>query len=495
MKLSQLLTAAGLESKILDCEITALCCDSRQAVPGCLFFALVGSQEDGSQYIEAATKAGAVAIIIEDNSIALSSITLIKVKDARLCMAKMAAAFFIYPSRKLALYGVTGTNGKTTTTYLIEHLLGPATTGLIGTINVRYPGFCQTATHTTPESIQGQNLLAEMVKAGCKNVAMEVSSHALDQKRVHGMDFDACIFTNLTQDHLDYHKTLNDYFLAKQELFTTVLAQSMKPNKLAILNLDDPYTKKLLNALGQQKIRTFSLSDTSADVYPLSVTYRLTGTSAKLSWLGEEKTLESSLLGPHNLANLMGALLIGQHAGLSFEDMAKKTEKLSVPGRLQRILSKTKPGFFVDYAHTPDALINVLKTLRAVMPQEGPARLVVVFGCGGDRDRSKRPLMGEACAQLADLVILTSDNPRTEDAQKILDDILPGVQKYQKPFDGKNGYQIEPDRKKALRLATSTLRPEDVILVAGKGHEDYQIISKEKQPFDDAKILGELLSC
>jgi UDP-N-acetylmuramoyl-L-alanyl-D-glutamate--2,6-diaminopimelate ligase len=482
-----------------DIEITGLCCDSRQVQPGELFFALPGSRDDGSRYVSDALARGAAAAIVPVTAPEISAPQpILRVTDAALALAIVAAEFIGHPSATLRMVGITGTNGKTTITYLLERLWGAATTGVIGTINIRWGGRPPLPTsHTTPDAIALQRTLAAMEKDGIRTVALEVSSHALQQRRADAVDFDAAVFTNLTQDHLDYHRDMEEYYLVKRRLFTDCLRYSRKAAKRAVINADDPFgTRLIADCRGLPfEIMTFSLKKNDADLRVKEFYSDLTGTTGTLRHHGRDVPFRTDLLGAHNLQNIMAAVLA---AGVE-EKLPETLERLAtarVPGRLERVPDRQGRHVFVDYAHTPDALQNVLAALNAVRhadPIKPAVRLVTVFGCGGDRDRTKRPLMGAAVAQAADVIIVTSDNPRTEDPDKIIADILPGVSAGTTPWNGRTGYLVEKDRRAALHLAIEIARPGDVVLVAGKGHEDYQIIGTVKTPFDDAQVLRGLL--
>lgn len=474
-------------------DVGAPCSDSRLIRRGDVFFAIDGTQLKGTDYMADAAKGGASAIVCAEDVELELSIPVIHVRQVRRALAHAAAEFYDHPSRSFYLNGVTGTNGKTTITYLLEKFWEKKTSGVIGTVNIRYAGKIQQASHTTPDPVGLQSIFADMKTSQVQKASVEVSSHALDQYRCDFCDFDSAIFTNLTQDHLDYHGTMENYFQAKSILFERILRDSAKKNTLAVINQDDDYGKKLLTTLRRDDLKAqgFSLKDTNADLHVLRSSVSMNGLEAELGGLLGNFILRSNLIGDHNLRNIMAALLVGAHSGESVHDMLEKLESITVPGRLDRV-GKTR--FFVDYAHTPDALLNVLTAVRNVMSADGHSgRLITVFGCGGDRDRTKRPLMGEVAAQLSDVVLVTSDNPRTENPEKIVADILPGVTKRQKPYDIGSGYIVEVDRREALRRAVELAGVDDVVVVAGKGHEDYQIIGKEKIHFDDKEILAGLL--
>lgn len=486
MKLSDL-----LNNTPQDALITGLSSDTRQIKHGDLFFALSGSKDNGTRYIAEALAKGAAAVVYDADDTNLSTdARLIRVSDARQTMAEVAAKYYDHPSKSLYLAGVTGTNGKTTLTYLLEMLWHPDPAGVIGTVNTRYAGMNFESTHTTPDSISLNRILKNMRKNGAACIAIEVSSHALDQKRAAFLDFDLGIFTNLTQDHLDYHNDMESYYEAKKQLFMQCLVKSGKASKLAVINIDDAYGKRLKKEIQSVPVKTFSVLG-EADMSLKSASFSFAGTQAEIVYQGQTHPLTTNLIGLHNLRNVMAALLGALHRNPDLEALLSRLALVTVPGRLERVAGK---NYFVDYAHTPDALENVIQALREVRKASGAkSRLVTVFGCGGDRDRTKRPLMGRVAAELSDVVLITSDNPRTEDPDKIIADILPGVEGSKLKFDGSTGYLVEMDRAKALERAVQIATHDDIVLVAGKGHENYQIIGTVKRHFDDREILAELL--
>lgn len=483
--------------RLPDPDITGLACDSRKVRPGDLFFALPGSQDDGARYIDEAMQRGATAVIYQGNPKNGGKVPLIPVTDAALALAIVANEFFGHVSANLRIVGITGTNGKTTLTYLLERLWGARDSGVIGTINIRWgekPPL--PASHTTPDAIVLQRTLAAMVKDGIRCAALEISSHALAQKRAHAIDFDAVVFTNLTQDHLDYHRDMDTYYQAKRLLFTECLERSWKKDKRAVINADDPAGVRLIEECRGLSfgVMTFSLMNHDADLCVIESRTELSGTRAVFLHCGKRIMFHTSLLGAHNLQNIMAALLAaGPGSEENFTSALEQLADVNVPGRLQRVPDRRGRHVFVDYAHTPNALDNVLAALNAVRQGGVGGRLITVFGCGGDRDRTKRPLMGGAVARASDVVIVTSDNPRTEDPEKIIADILPGITAASRPWNGADGTIVEVDRRQALHTAIEIARAGDVVLVAGKGHEDYQLIGTTKTPFDDARILKELL--
>lgn len=464
-------------------EVKGIAYHSKKVEPGTLFVALAGVKTDGKKYITEAIQRGAMAIVLEGSFAPDVSIPQILVPNAREALAQMSAFLFSNPSQNLKLFGVTGTNGKTTLTYLLESFFSstPDCAGVIGTINTRYGQKIIPASHTTPESRDLQEILASMVKEKVTHVAIEVSSHALDQNRVTGLDFDAALFTNLTQDHLDYHASLEEYFKAKEKLFTLYLHQSSKKEKIAVINCDTDYGKRLWKDCENLSFTKWSYGfDKTHDIFPKKFSLSALGIEASLQTPKGELLIKSPLLGKFNLENIMAAVGVGLFFGLSREKIEKTFQNFSkVPGRLERVEDNAGRHIFVDYAHTPDALKNVLQTLGELKKK----KIITVFGCGGDRDPTKRAPMGEIAASLSDISIVTSDNPRTEDPKKIIDQVLTGITKTKKT------HFVEPDRKKAIEMAIRLSEKDDIVLVAGKGHEDYQIIGETKFHFSDQEII------
>jgi UDP-N-acetylmuramoyl-L-alanyl-D-glutamate--2,6-diaminopimelate ligase len=469
-------------------DVRALSVDSRRAGPGALFAALPGVNADGAQFAAQAASRGAAAVLASRPLDLV--IPVVTAKNPRRAFSQAASRFHGEPSRRLSLFGVTGTNGKTTTAYLIEQIsaargLG---TGLIGTVESRWPGGRMPATHTTPESHELQELLRRMLDAGAQVVAMEVSSHALSQERAAGCTFAGAAFTNLTRDHLDYHGSLEAYFEAKAKLFRELLPRGAP----AVLNLDDGRVGALARevpfALGfttrGEAGAVLSAEQVKSDL--AGVRFRLRTQAPLDAGLAQ---VESPLIGAHNVENLLAAIGVLAGSGVPLRDIVRLVpECRGAPGRLERVPDPQGRVVLVDYAHTDDALARVLDALRAA----AAPRIVCVFGCGGDRDRGKRPLMGEAAGSRADLVVATSDNPRSEDPLAILAEVEPGLSRTGKTHldprharMGLPGYCVVPDRREAIALALQSARPGDAVLIAGKGHEDYQIVGKEKRPFDD----------
>jgi len=487
----------GLElpaDSLPEMDIPHIAYDSRQVRPGSLFVAIRGAQSDGHDYIPAALERGARAVLCELSYPGKREGVLLKVPDSRRALARISKNFHDSPTQAMKTIGITGTNGKTTISYLIEALLKEAgfSPAVVGTINYRHAGQVFPSTHTTPESLDLDAFLAARRAEGCDALVMEVSSHAIAQHRVDGIEFDAAIFTNLTPDHLDYHQNLENYFAAKARLFTELLPASPKKQKTAILNLDDARVAALRENLALT-VYGVSLSREDADFFPLSKKISLQGIEARIQTPRGSLSLKSPLMGEYNLFNLMAALAAGFVLGLDLELMGKSLGEFGqVPGRLERVENRRGLHVFVDYAHTPDALKNVLETLRKLLQEaRSDAKILTVFGCGGDRDKAKRPLMGREVSQLSDLAVLTSDNPRTEDPLAILNDVKPGLE----ACGGREGqnFWVEADRKRGIGLALSKARAGDIVLIAGKGHEDYQILGKQKIHFDDREVAREFL--
>lgn len=502
-ELTSLLDAAGLEAAWLgappETEISGLTCDSRRVGPGMLFAALSGVAADGHAYLPQALAAGAAAALVTRPQADLP-LPQLAVADSRAALAILAQEFYGQPTRSMTLLGLTGTNGKTTTSYLVESILaGRGPVGVIGTVEVRYPGYHRLADMTTPESVELAALLAAMRAAGASQVVMEVSSHALAQRRVEGCLFDLGLFTNLSRDHLDYHRDLDDYFAAKRRLFSELLpaAKAAGKDPAAVVCADDARAPGLCQLAADRGLRlwTYGLTE-RAMVRVQESQLSLDGSRLSLAWTGGTLSLSTRLVGRYNLQNVAGAAAAGLALGLAPAQVAAGIEALpGVPGRLQRVDGPAGgPAVFVDYAHTDDALRQVLATLKPLTR----GRLICVFGAGGDRDHGKRPLMGKAVAQGADLAVLTSDNPRTEDPLAIMEMVEPGLlQGGLRPADGLNapgGFVRQPERAAAIALALSQARAEDVVLIAGKGHEDYQILGKTKRHFDDREEAARALA-
>lgn len=463
---------------------------SDQVKPGDAFCCIVGLKADGHAFAQDAVDRGATVLVVErmlevkgDNDV-----TFILVNDTRKAMAHLAAHFYRMPTQDLSLVGITGTNGKTTTAHLVEHIASTLgkTTGMIGTVGIDIAGKALPADHTTPESCDLQHIFAEMRDAGCDVVAMEVSSHALDLDRVWDSTFAVAAFTNLTQDHLDYHKTFEAYFAAKRRLFSADY-----PAK-RVINIDSTWGERLVaDALEQgDEVITTGFAE-NADIHPIEIAYDVARTRIVLGVRGEAIAFEYPLVGKFNVENVMSAFGIALELGFAPHDIARALSDVPpVPGRIEHVMLGPGEGsdrarqiaVYVDYAHTPDAIEKALASVK----QLTKGKTIVVFGCGGDRDATKRPLMGKA-ALAADFAVVTSDNPRTESPDAIIEDIVVGMQECGERFS------VEPDRKRAIEHALSLAHPGDSVLIAGKGHEDYQIIGTTKHPFDDREVARQAL--
>jgi UDP-N-acetylmuramoyl-L-alanyl-D-glutamate--2,6-diaminopimelate ligase len=467
----------------LDLPISGLVMDSRRVVPGNLFFALHGLRTDGAGYIDEAINRGAVAVVTGKLPMhAPGKVTFIQVADPRTMLARVAQRFYRFPDRDMSVVGVTGTNGKTTVTHLVKHFLnGDQRVGLIGTINYDLGARTVPSYKTTPESLDIYGMLAQMRDAGCRQAVMEVSSHGIDQQRVLGMQFGAAVFTNLTQDHLDYHKTLEAYFEVKTRLFT---GRAGADPKLAIVNLDDAHGERLASMLaGRTQTMTYG-ENPRAQVRAEEVVLNFKNTTFKLVWPGGTTIVDSPMIGRYNVSNLLAAIATALALGrdpLVFLPRLKNFK--GVPGRMERIEEGQPFNVLVDYAHTDDALRNALGMLRAITP----GRLLVVFGCGGNRDRAKRPLMTKAVQDFADHAFATADNPRSESLAQIFADMKGGVTAPQK-------ITWIDDRRRAISLALDAAGPGDCLIIAGKGHESYQEFADTVVPFDDRQVVRELIS-
>ncbi|MDX2079599.1 MAG: UDP-N-acetylmuramoyl-L-alanyl-D-glutamate--2,6-diaminopimelate ligase [Terrimicrobiaceae bacterium] len=483
MRLNPLLQSAGIGTILADPEITSLTCDSRQAGPGSLFFGLPGIKADGAEFVAQAFEKGAAAAVVE-KAPAVAAGPIVVVPNARLAMSAIASAFHANPSGSLQCLGVTGTNGKTTTAFLMRHLMEAAgrPCGLIGTIKYVVGGEEIGAPRTTPESLELQELLARMRDVGSRAVAMEVSSHALAQSRADHIAFDAAIFTNLTQDHLDYHGSMDAYFEAKAHLFDLLASGTQKKGR-AIINADDRYGHRLIERCAKT-VKTITYGRGAlADFRASAIRAEGAGTTFQLDARGKSFLVRLPLIGLFNVYNALGALAAVTTCGIELRaSIAALADAPQVPGRLQRVPAKRNFHVYVDYAHTDDALRNVLRTLRELQP----ARLITVFGCGGDRDRAKRPLMAAAAEELSDWTVVTSDNPRREEPEQIIADVKTGLRG--------NRFEAITDRESAIRRAIEMAAAGDIVLIAGKGHETYQEFADRRIPFDDAAIAARAIA-
>jgi UDP-N-acetylmuramoyl-L-alanyl-D-glutamate--2,6-diaminopimelate ligase/murE/murF fusion protein len=485
----------------IDPEIGSIHYRAQDVQSGGLFVAVPGMVADGHDYVDIAIENGAAAIVCQKPVATPVGIAKVTVENTRAALAALSARFYGHPSEKMVTVGITGTNGKTTTTYLIEKILEAAgqVVGVIGTINYRFDGKEFDNSVTTPESFDLQQILAKMHAGGVSHAVLEVSSHALDMHRVDSCWFDVGAFTNLTQDHLDYHKDMESYWSCKKRLFSEILISGPKKRQaVAVINDNDPRGKELLQIPSLKKI---SYGNNSVnDVRPEKTHSTQEGISGKIRTGQGEFDFHSHLVGAHNQENILCAAAVGLALNIPQDKIKAGIENVTnIPGRLEAIPNTHHRYVFVDYAHTPDALQNVIVALNAVATK----KLICVFGCGGDRDRAKRPIMGEIAASRCDLSIITSDNPRSEPPLDIIGQILTGVRKVCKkqyqPSELLNGFKqrgvaVEPDRKSAIRLAVAASRPGDTVLIAGKGHETYQILGDKTIAFDDRKEALKALS-
>lgn len=498
-------TASALPGPLADAEVSSLVFDAKAAVPGCVFVAIRGNKVDGHSFLEEAIQRGAKAVVVEDQSRVPAGFRgfVHVVSSSRRELARLSSVWQGSPSNELFTVGVTGTNGKTTTTHMIEAVLnhGGRPTGVIGTIDHHLLDKVWSTEHTTPDPVVFQKRLRQFVESGAKAVAIEVSSHALDQSRVEGVEFDVGLFTNLTRDHLDYHGTIEAYFESKLKFFTDILHRSSKPEPRAILHIDDPWIEKAfhrIKPLGKPQIWTFGQK--GADFEYEIITQGFEGAEIVLTSPFGTRRLKLAMAGIYNIQNAVGAMATGLAAGFSIELAAKAIESLrGVNGRLESVANSLGLHVFVDYAHTDDAISAILKLLQDLRAAgkdresfssrpSGRPRIITVFGCGGDRDAGKRPLMMKAALRGSDIVIVTSDNPRTEDPEKIIDDAMAGAN----PSDHSRIHRVV-DRRRALMQALDIAVQGDVILIAGKGHEVTQTIGTVKQPFSDVKVVRELM--
>ena len=467
-----------------DISVREIRYDSRRVGAGDMFVALRGTAADGHRFIEAAVAAGAVAVMVDDDAAVPdpffmhAGVLKIVVPDTRVALAACAANFYGRPAERLTLVGITGTNGKTTTSHLVRAVAEASgrRSGLIGTIEYMTGAGTTPATHTTPESLELQGLLAAMVGAGCAAAVMEVSSHALAMHRVDGLDFRAAVFTNLTQDHLDYHGSMEEYFRAKKILFDALTERGT-----AVVNAEDPYGLRIASgARGKRLAYGFG---PACDVRGTEIAQGIDGTRCTVATPAGKIGIESPLTGRFNVLNILAACGAGVALGIAPDDIARGIAAVrAVRGRFERIASSAGWTAVVDYAHTPDALENCLRTIRELTR----GRVITVFGCGGNRDRGKRPIMGRIASTLSDETIVTSDNPRNEDPLAIIAEIVAGT------VSGR-GVTTEPDRRAAIRAALARARPGDVVLVAGKGHETYQVIGARREHFDDREEIERFL--
>ena len=479
----------------LDVELSGITDDSREVARGSLFVAVKGQQVDGHSFVTEVYRQPVGGVVVQAPfqapvHVRKGSPAWIEVKDSRKALGRLAARFFENPSQSLLMVGVTGTNGKTTVAHVSQAILerGGDRTGLMGTVGYHVGAEYQAASHTTPGAIPLQTFLRRMVDAGMDTAVLEVSSHALALDRVEGCEFDVVVFTNLTQDHLDFHETMESYYHAKLRLFQEFVVPAFKTGpKRAIINIDDPWGVRL-QAETPVSVWTYSLRR-GADIYATDVTLSMDGTRFTVHTPRGTVDIESALVGEHNVSNLLASIGVGLARDMSLEDVRQGIRGCrTVPGRFERVDAGQSFSVIVDYAHTEDALARLLAVARQLRRE----RIITVFGCGGDRDPGKRPNMGRVAAQRSHVVFLTSDNPRTEDPDSILHDIEQGVLGL--PASERGTLHVIPDRRTAIRAALLEARPGDMVLIAGKGHEDYQVIGKTRHRFDDREVACELLA-
>ena len=494
MRLDQLLANSQIlkRSGPTSAEVRSIEFDSREVRKGALFVAMRGGSTDGSRFIAAAVQAGAVAIVTDaaDAFVTLAEqnprLPLILVPHGRRALATLAANLYNHPEEQLALTGVTGTNGKTTTAFLLDAMLRAAgrTTVRVGTIEYHVANDIRPSPHTTPESRDLLHLFAEGAQLGASEAVMEVSSHALAQGRVHGLPYDVAVFTNLTRDHLDFHQTMQQYFAAKRALFD---GSNGAPPRIAVINVEDDHGLELATRAREAGAELYSFGLGVGEFRAEAIAVTPLGMRFTLQSPFGAAEITSRLTGRVNVQNMLAAASAGLARGLSLADIALGAASLThVPGRFQTIARGQPFTVVIDYAHTDDALRNLLAVAREfASPNNG--RVLTLFGCGGDRDRAKRPLMGAAAGAASDLCMLTSDNPRSEEPQAILDDVLPGLKQTGTP------YLVEPDRARAIRALLAQAREHDIVLIAGKGHEKTQTIGTEILPFDDADVAAKAL--
>lgn len=503
MQLAQLITA--LHSKEVKgttlLDVKHLSHNSKAVGNDGLFVALKGSRSNGHTYVAEAIASGARAVIVEEDTEVGAGVTVIRVPDTRVALALLADCFYGHPSQKLTVIGVTGTNGKTTTTYLIESILKEAgyRPGVIGTVDYRFAEEHRPAPNTTPNPLDLQAIISEMAEARVTHLVIEVSSHALEQHRVEAIDFDVAVFTNLSAEHLDYHGTMEDYARAKELLFSYYLPRSRKEKTCALINYDDAIGKALCTVTRAPMLR-YGIKE-GIEIRLKEMTLRHDGSSLLVATPQGEIELHAALIGSFNCANILAALGVALTQQIPLATIRRGIAGVQhIPGRLERVPNSDGLTILIDYAHTSDALVQVLSTLRALKPK----RLITVFGCGGDRDTSKRGPMGNEATRRSDITIITSDNPRTEDPLGIIQQIEAGIDKAaiatlrQLELTGTEhnhpGYAIIPDRREAIRAALALTKPGDILLIAGKGHEDYQIIGNQKYHFSDREEVASALS-
>jgi UDP-N-acetylmuramoyl-L-alanyl-D-glutamate--2,6-diaminopimelate ligase len=487
MNFQQLLQGAEILAQSGNPGVRGLEYDSRRVKPGDVFVAMKGESSDGNRFIDKAIAAGAVAVVTDSaNEKPRDGVAWAHVPSGRRALARLSANFYHRPAEKLAITGITGTNGKSTTTFLVESILTAAgrKSALIGTIEYHVAGKVLPAPHTTPEALEINRMLADALGHGATEAVMEASSHALAQQRVYGIPFDVAVFSNLTRDHLDYHHTMEEYFASKTILFEGCGTDAPRA---AVINTDDEYGQRLLpiSRKRSSEVLTYGLAKGDLHAERLEITSH--GTRLDLVLPDDRLALFSPLIGRVNVYNILAAVGAAYARGCSHEAMIKGVETLTrVPGRFERVDCKQPFTVVVDYAHTDDALRNLTAIAREFV-QQNKGRVITLFGCGGDRDRAKRPLMGEAAGRGSDFVVLTSDNPRSEDPLAIINDAMVGLQR-----SGAR-YKVEPDRRKAIALAIAEAAPGDIVLIAGKGHEKVQVSREGSVAFDDVEVCRQVL--
>jgi UDP-N-acetylmuramoyl-L-alanyl-D-glutamate--2,6-diaminopimelate ligase len=494
MTFQQLLQGAEVLSQSGNPAIAGVEYDSRRVRPGTLFIAMKGETSDGNRFIDQAIAAGAAAIVTDSaTEVPRPNVAWAQVMHGRRALARLSANFYKRPAERIAITGITGTNGKSTSAFLIESILRAAgrKTALIGTIEYHVAGKILPAPHTTPEALELGRILSESLGVGVTEAVMEVSSHALEQQRVFGIPFDVAVFTNLTRDHLDYHHTMDEYFRAKQVLFEGC---GTEPPRVAVLNTDDEYGRELLKLCKKKSSLVLCYGLTSGDFHAESVEITPGGTRFQMVTPSGKIDIWSPLIGNVNVYNVLAASAAGYARDCSAEAIAKGIFNLTrVPGRFERVDCGQPFTVVVDYAHTDDALRNLTALARDFVVRAGlKGKVITLFGCGGDRDRAKRPLMGEAAGKGSDFVVLTSDNPRSEDPLAIMNDAVVGLQKAGLQMSGAK-YSLEPDRRKSIAIALQQATPGDIVLLAGKGHEKVQTTKEGTIPFDDVEVARESL--
>jgi UDP-N-acetylmuramoyl-L-alanyl-D-glutamate--2,6-diaminopimelate ligase len=488
MDFFQLIDGAEILSCSGNAGIHGLDYDSRRVEPGWCFVAMRGGTTDGNRYIDAAIKAGAVAVVTDSATEApRAGIAWAVAAHGRRALARLSANFYKKPAEKLAITGITGTNGKTTTTYLVESMLRHSgrKTAMVGTVEYHIAGRVIPAPHTTPEALELNRVFHEAVSNGATEAVMEVSSHALAQERVYGVPYDVAVFTNLTRDHLDFHGTMESYFQAKACLFKGCGTEAPR---VAIINRDDDWSEALVKLAHKHCEKVFTYGLSQGDFHAENLDMTSGGTRFEMATPERRVEVYSPLIGRVNVYNLLAAAAAAMERGIHADRISEAITQVSKPpGRFERVDAGQPFTVIVDYAHTDHALQNVTALAREFVKQAGGGRVITLFGCGGDRDRTKRPLMGKAAGEGSDLVILTSDNPRSEDPQAIIQDVLPGLE----PTGTK--FIVEPDRKKAIGIAIANGRVGDILLLAGKGHEKTQTTREGAHPFDDVKVALQAL--